>query len=1107
MAMSIDIWTPWGQLAFLPPTALEYAVLGVCILLGIALMIHSRQNSARPSWPRLALLFALILAALAANNLLVIRFSDARLLPPPGIPARQRAPIVPLLGALPIAFAGAWLGPGPALLVGIATALARGVVAQSSILEPIYFAAYGFLAGSFLRRPYSGRLTRVLRQPLVAVPFAAALALPAQFMSAYVPVWLSGLSGLDFAANATWARTGPLLAQALLAGVAVQLAYVAARDRRPAPRTDTVPPGARSLFRRQTVLLGPMFLAAVAVFLLVSGRSALRVAERTAVDGMARTARSAAAQTPYFVQTGKRLVSALASDERWQGNDPSGDAETLQRGFQAVPFFDQLILTDGTGNTVSEYPKLSAAEGELSSVERRLVAQALGSDTVQISGASLSGSGTAYLAFVAPIPASGGDGSTSLARALVGRTRLDTNPVVALVRKALDSTHDQAEAFVVDAQERVVIHSDPSLLVTEWNTNNTQTDDQPGGGEWSAETRSPRDGTRQLVYTAPVEGLPWRVVILLPYSVVAGQAALVAGPTFLALLGLGLGLAIVSLAATRSVSRPLLRLAADANRIASGDLTRPVAVRGDDEVDAVAQALERMRIMLKGRLDHLSLLLDLNRSASSTLDVRQGLAHVLEGALSATQAQVARAVLLSADGRIETAVGRGEVRHGVRQLDQALVQAVGERSDPFQVDDVSEVLPSLRNVERGEGLIRRAVVAPVRSAGLLTAIIWIGYRTLHRPDSASLDVLSSLADQTATLIETSRSYRSAEDERRLLAGILESSSDGLLVTDRAGRIVRCSRAAEGLLGVSANTVLGREVNVLDQHPAVAEMFRVPLVKGQAATAEVSIANGRICTCSVFLIIAEDGDTLGRVMTLRDITTLRDLEASRSRFIDRLSHEIRRPLTLIHGHATMLARGGSLSAQQRGFVINILRSVEQTGRLVQGLQDMEGLDTAVSSDRRSVVLGSVVRVSVAGADVAARGKGVFLRTGALDLSTVVTGDEAQLQGAVDALLDEAIRIAPPGSAVRIDLETVGAVVNLSIATADRDDGDTARSGTSAWDEYAEDHEMSLDSPLRPELAAVRSIAEGHGGELRIRPRQSGGATFTLALPYDVTAQRG
>ena len=102
--MSIDIWTPWGQLAFLPPTALEYAVLGVCILLGIALIIHSRQDSVRLSGRRLALLFALILATPVANSLLVVRFSDAGLLPFPGIPARQPTPIAPLLGALPVSY-------------------------------------------------------------------------------------------------------------------------------------------------------------------------------------------------------------------------------------------------------------------------------------------------------------------------------------------------------------------------------------------------------------------------------------------------------------------------------------------------------------------------------------------------------------------------------------------------------------------------------------------------------------------------------------------------------------------------------------------------------------------------------------------------------------------------------------------------------------------------------------------------------------------------------------------------------------------------------------------------------------------------------------------
>ena len=1100
--MSIDIWTPWGHLAFLPPTAIEYAVLGISVLLGIVVLIQTWRDSARVSRLRLALFTGLILAVPVVNSLLVIRFSDVGLLPLPGLPARQSAPIAPLLGSLPIAVAGAWLGPGPGLLIGTATGLARGASAQSYILELVYFGAYGFLAGSLLRRPYSGRLSRMLRQPIVAVPMAAAIALPALCLSSFLPVWLSGLSGADFSVNYVGARVGPLLAQALVAGLSVQLAYAARPGIRPSVRADLVPPGARSLFRRQMVLLVPAFLMAVAVLLLVSAGLALRAAERSAIDDIARAARSAASQTPYFVATGESLLTALARDDRLMVGSPEAIADTLQRGTQTVPFFEQLVLVDGNGSHIAAYPPHIITKDDLSRVELRLLAQALGSQAIQISGANRLSSGAAYVVFVAPILAPEGDSSAADARALVGRTRLDINPGLAIVRQGLESADDQAQAFLVDADGRIVVHNDPSLLATEWSPDGAVPEEAQGGGEWSAEIRSPSDGTRQLMVTVPVEGLPWSVVVLLPYSEVTGKAMQMAGPAFLALLGLGLGLAITSLVATRSVTGKLRRLTADASRIASGDLTKPVAIPGGDEIDAIASILERLRVLLRGRLDDLSLLLELNRTASSTLDVRQGLAHILEGAISTTQAQVARALLLADDGRIEMAVGRGEVRHGVRQLDRALVQAVGDKRDTFEIEDVSELVPSPSGVGRGDGHIRSAIVVPVRSAGQLTAVIWIGQRVPRRADSEALNVLSNLADQTATLVDTARSFRSTEEERRLLSAILESSSDGILVTDLAGRIVRCSRAVEDLLGMPADALHGRHLRSIRQHPAVADLFSVPLVEGQPASAEVSLPDGRTCACSAFLIFAEDGESLGRVMTLRDITAQRNLEASRSQVVDRVSQETRRPLTLIHGYAQMLARSGSLTDQQRGFVSNILRSVEQTGRLVQGLHELESLEGAVGADRSSVALGTLVKGSAASLDVAARGKGIFLRLGAIDQTASVAGNAAQLRRTVDGLLAEAISAASAGDAVQVSLESDGGVATLSVSTAPSDVGDTTESEPDA---HASDSVANAGASLGPALSAIRSIVEGYGGELRTRAGPGGGVKYSLSLPCALSSQ--
>ena len=157
MGIIVDFWTPWGQLAFLPPTVSEYAVLSVFALVSIVLLVHCRNDFARLTWRRAGLFVGLLCAPFVATNLLAPRYALTGLLPPPGIPFQPSRPLAPLLGALPAAIAGAWLGPGPAMLVGLATGISRALVVPSTILEPFYFVIHAFLVGSFLRQDYRGR--------------------------------------------------------------------------------------------------------------------------------------------------------------------------------------------------------------------------------------------------------------------------------------------------------------------------------------------------------------------------------------------------------------------------------------------------------------------------------------------------------------------------------------------------------------------------------------------------------------------------------------------------------------------------------------------------------------------------------------------------------------------------------------------------------------------------------------------------------------------------------------------------------------------------------------------------------------------------------------
>ena len=133
-------------LAFLSPEIWEYLLLAFYGLATVALLVYARGDFGRLDWRRWLLLLALLVAPvliafLATNGLLVVRFSIPSLLPPPNVPTQPAQPFASLL-ALPVIIAGAWLGAGPALLVGLLGGILRAGMTTGGVTDPFHFAFF-----------------------------------------------------------------------------------------------------------------------------------------------------------------------------------------------------------------------------------------------------------------------------------------------------------------------------------------------------------------------------------------------------------------------------------------------------------------------------------------------------------------------------------------------------------------------------------------------------------------------------------------------------------------------------------------------------------------------------------------------------------------------------------------------------------------------------------------------------------------------------------------------------------------------------------------------------------------------------------------------------
>ncbi len=1097
--MEFEIWISSFRVVLLKLAPWEYLLLALYTVLTVLLLIRFRHDFAGLTRRRLLLFAGLLIAPLLVNRFLVLTFPAPDLLPPPDVPFEPHRLAAPLLGAIPILAAAAWLGAGPALLVSLVSGILRADVMTGGIAEPTHFVFFGLMVALLLRQDYRGRLPLLARQPLCAVLLVTPLSKVVLLFSIFAHVADVGLAGFDYAVTLTKAYVGPELVEGLAAALVVQALYLRFPRLRPVHVGQRPAPYSRSLNRKFLFMAMPVLVLTVSALLYAVITLTLPLATAEAVNAISRDASVAAEGVPYFISTGQGLLTNFASDDRLWSDDPSVLAARLESDLRSSVFFTQLMLLERGGRLLAIYPPTD--DPRLTTQEEMLLRRVFEEGALQISTAHRSVEGEAILSFLIPVEPTGGEGELS-SRVLVGRTYLDVNPLLNHILGGLQWARGQSEGFIVDLDGHIVSHADSRMLLSDWQVEKDRPHLFTGPRGWAYESRNPRDNTRQIVYYMPVEGYPWAIVVQLPYEVVLARARAMATPLLIVLVLFGSVLAVVIPVTTRLLTRPLDQLAVAAERIAEGDLTQPVQVAGDDEVGRVGKAFESMRARLKARMDDLALLLETGQTVSATLDLATGMAVILEGMLRATEAQVARTLLLSEGGEPQMTLSQGEFIGGLETLDRVLAAAVKGREQPLVVENLARAR-TLGIPESLNGTLKTVVALPVRAKDRLAAVMWVGYTEARRPDDLEVHLLSTLATQAAALVENARLFRAAEDGRRQLAAILNSTTDAVLVTNQENRILLLNPAAERAFGIAADAVTGQRLEQTELEPALAQAFSESLALGKAPSGEIPLPDGRTLHASLAIIWGADGEQIGRVAVMHDVTQFKELDEMRSEFLATVSHDLRAPLIYMRGYANMLLAMSPLDDKQREYVEKILYGVEQINELVSDLLDLGRIETGVGLEHRPCHLAGVLIEAVDSMRARAVAKQISLRLEPSADVAIIAGDAALLRQAVSNLVDNAIKYTPNGGivtvglTVRADGEGKRAVIHITDTGIGIAPEDQARLFEKFYRIKRRGAADEAGTGLG--LALVKSIVERHGGKVWVDSELNEGSTFYISLP--------
>ncbi|MCS7179122.1 MAG: ATP-binding protein [Anaerolineae bacterium] len=346
-----------------------------------------------------------------------------------------------------------------------------------------------------------------------------------------------------------------------------------------------------------------------------------------------------------------------------------------------------------------------------------------------------------------------------------------------------------------------------------------------------------------------------------------------------------------------------------------------------------------------------------------------------------------------------------------------------------------------------------------------------------------------------------------EREASLREAILESTAEGIIVTDERGIAIRMNAAAEDILGVPRERLLGRPIRQALESLASPNMRDLGFMQPPLQT--LFELEGKHIAVSAAPVRLSSGEQLGTVAVLRDVTREVQAEKSKREFIAHISHELRTPLTAILGYAEALYSGmvGPLAPTQSTFIHiihdNARRLVTIANNLIAMAESERGhLELHYAPTDLALVLGEVLEAYIP----QMKARQLEWRLEVADHLPVVEADPLRIRQVVNNLVSNAVKFTYPGGRVTVGAAPVPEPGEAEprfcrIWVQDTGIGIPVEEQPRIWERF-----YCTDDPLRMAagglgvgLSIVRSLVEAHGGRVWLESAPGQGSTFTVLLP--------
>lgn len=372
------------------------------------------------------------------------------------------------------------------------------------------------------------------------------------------------------------------------------------------------------------------------------------------------------------------------------------------------------------------------------------------------------------------------------------------------------------------------------------------------------------------------------------------------------------------------------------------------------------------------------------------------------------------------------------------------------------------------------------------------------------------DELGQLAGTINDLsTKVKEAQETTEAERQRLDSVLKHMSEGVLATDRRGKVIIINTRALDLLGMTQEEAVGKSImKVLNLGEKF--NFRQLLETTDDLILNIDDKENRITTIlqgKFSIIQRETGFISGLVCVLSDITEQEKNEQERRNFVSNVSHELRTPLTSIKSYVESLQEG---AWQDEDIAPNFLQVIAtETNRMTRMITDLLNL-SRMDQGRMQLELEYVSmnalfnhildRFDMVLQSEEYQGKNYSITRDFTKRTLWVDIDQDKMTQVIDNIINNALKYSPDGGTITCRLmETHNSVV---LSVTDEGLGIPRKDLMHIFDRFYRVDKARARSMggTGLGLAISKEVLNLHGGNIWATSVENKGSTFFISLPY-------